>query len=381
MKNTSKDRDNILDINQFRRRMDGRSRDRAAGRRAGRTAPSPARAPRRRTAPPRHDPSQPQTSYGREDGLWEEGTRRRRLPSQRQGQGADGGASGEKRRWGIIGMVLLVVLLTAAGIYLTLSGTLFSIQEVEFAGVVTLDQEELLELTGIRMGDNLLALDTAQVAERLSANPLLDVVQVSRRYPQTVYIEIQERQPWAVILSMGNYVVLNEDMLVIDVSMEPPGGQYPIIDGVLPTSYETGIPLELDDAAQQSALTTLLSALYSQGAAAYIDTIDLSNSQNITMRAEDGITIVVGNTDMAENKAMWIAEMLPRLEQQGYTSGTLRVGTGKDFSFIPDSTPTTPAPNSATTVPDAATPTPAASAVPSPSPQPEGEEATATPTN
>lgn len=373
---------NIVDINQFKRRRDSRSRDGGKDRRPGRAVPAAPRSAARSEirsrdgqaprAERQRSASTARTSSLRQNANPPARPRKdepRRVwkvqnPGETEAREKNVQSMPSAKRWTLIGMALLTVVLAVTGVYLTLSGTLFSVQQVEFAGVVTLDQGELMEMTGIGLGDNLLALDTGKVAEHLEAHPMLDVIRVDRRYPHTVYIQIREREPWAVIESMGNFVVLDEDMTVMAVRSELPAGQYPLIVGVIPVEYEPGTKIALDDAPQQKAMEDLLLALYAEDAAELIDTVDMTNAQNITMQAENGIRIVVGDTELVDNKAMWIAKMLPRLTQQGYLAGTLRVGSGRDFSFIPEGVQIpkqTPAPTSvpAETVAPEETPAPA----------------------
>ena len=75
----------------------------------------------------------------------------------------------------------------------------FAVQEldVQTDGVISLD--ELRRWTGVKLGENLLALDLARVKRDLELVPLLQSVSIERILPHTLRICVTEREPIAQV--------------------------------------------------------------------------------------------------------------------------------------------------------------------------------------
>ena len=75
----------------------------------------------------------------------------------------------------------------------------FAIQRVDVQtdGVITADQ--LRNWSGVKPGDNLMALDLASVKRNLQLEPVIDSVSVERVLPRTLKIRVTERKPMAQV--------------------------------------------------------------------------------------------------------------------------------------------------------------------------------------
>lgn len=133
---------------------------------------------------------------------------------------------------------------TAMGIVEALRSPLFTVKVVEVTDVrdqessndqtqldrasapsLSLDSQEVVRLAGIPTGTvNLFDLDLAPVEKRLLANPWIRAVKLQKRFPETVSIAIEYREPVAVLQSSGgalSYLDANgETFGKIDTSQE-----------------------------------------------------------------------------------------------------------------------------------------------------------------
>ena len=64
-----------------------------------------------------------------------------------------------------------------------------------------------------------------------------------------------------------------------------------------------------------------------------ISEIDLSNPNSIKLISKCGISIKLGQLDRLEEKMKWINAMLPELNKQGKTSGSLDVSTANSAYY------------------------------------------------
>jgi cell division septal protein FtsQ len=100
------------------------------------------------------------------------------------------------------GLLVLLGGLLAASVHTMLQATPFSVQKVELKGAKKLNYEEIVALSGVSTGDNLLTLRLKTIGQQVSSNPWVASVRVQRFFPGTVVLSITERDPVAVV-NMG----------------------------------------------------------------------------------------------------------------------------------------------------------------------------------
>ena len=106
------------------------------------------------------------------------------------------------RYGGRAGLVAVVIGLLAAAIRELMQATPFPVQKIEVRGVKRLSREEIVALTGVSTGQNLLSLRLKAVGQQVARNPWVASVRVQRFFPGTVAVSVTERSAVAVV-NMG----------------------------------------------------------------------------------------------------------------------------------------------------------------------------------
>jgi cell division protein FtsQ len=83
----------------------------------------------------------------------------------------------------------------------------FAITAVELHGAERLDEREVMRLAGIERGKNIFALDTQNAERRLLDNAWVAQVKVVRKLPQTIVVELTERDA-AAVATIGDHLYL-----------------------------------------------------------------------------------------------------------------------------------------------------------------------------
>lgn len=100
------------------------------------------------------------------------------------------------------GLLLLIGGLLAASVHSLLKATPFPVQRVVVHGTQRLTHDEIIGLTGVSPGQNLLALRLKSIGQQVATNPWVASVRVQRFFPGTIAVSIKEREAVAVI-NMG----------------------------------------------------------------------------------------------------------------------------------------------------------------------------------
>lgn len=113
-----------------------------------------------------------------------------------------------KRKMAVGGFIL--ILITGA-IYFFLASSFFAVQKVVVVGASTLTGPEVVELAGIESGTNIFNIRTEDIKRRLLTVPAIAGVNVKRRLPGSVTLEIQERKPVAVVKTAGGLMAVDRE--------------------------------------------------------------------------------------------------------------------------------------------------------------------------
>lgn len=173
----------------------------------------------------------------------------KRVPRRRPRHGAF--AALERRIPRAAGTLLALALFAATGLYGSVLGGQyddfvayygeprhvtarllgFGIDEVTIAGLVEMNEVEVLQAAGIDPRVSLVFLDASAVRERLKAVPMIKEAEVRKLYPSSLAISLTEREPFALWQSHGSVFVVSADGAVIDKLNDDRFNRLPLVVG------------------------------------------------------------------------------------------------------------------------------------------------------
>jgi len=235
---------------------------------------------------------------------------------------------------------LAFFLIAAVGVTLSLT-VLFPVKTIEVVGNTAYSDSELVEATGVELGDNLLRMRPKRIARELyDRYPYLDEVKVRRTLPDTVTIRVAIAEERAALrdAETGRFAVLSRKgrALRTDLALCPEGmiaadGFTVRTDGETEKNGEAplpplqaGAPLAAAEEARFEALLQILDALDAQGLAEGINVIDLRDLFDIRMLYRGRLAILLGAADDLDYKIRFAAAAIEN-EVDETTVGALDV--------------------------------------------------------
>ncbi len=149
-----------------------------------------------------------------------------------------GRRSSENRRQFILLILLLAVIGGGAAglgmlVYHSLSRSdFFQITEIRINGMHRLRRDRVLALGRVRVGDNLLSLDSDKIKARLAAAPWIAGVEVDRQWPNRLIITIKERKPLCLLNQGGRLSYVDRHGKVFAAVEAGDELDYPVISGL-----------------------------------------------------------------------------------------------------------------------------------------------------
>ena len=144
---------------------------------------------------------------------------------------------------------ITLVLVLVAGIGIALSMTLFfNISEISVINETDTPNEEIIALSGIKKGDNLVRIDPAIAAEKVRANVVYaEDVTVERVFPSTVQITVKKAEPIANISQSYGYLLVSRSNRVLEELKEAPREGLIVVTGYNPAQGTIGMVLKSED--------------------------------------------------------------------------------------------------------------------------------------
>ena len=137
------------------------------------------------------------------------------------------------------GVLILAFCFGAVHAYLFLTtSSRFAVSQVSFQGVERLSQQSLLESMPQLAGENLFLLDLEKLTTSLTRHPWVKTASIQRKWPNAVFVQIEERQPYARIQLESVYVMDNFGTLVTHDAEE--FAHLPLITGMSGAAPELG---------------------------------------------------------------------------------------------------------------------------------------------
>jgi cell division protein FtsQ len=231
---------------------------------------------------------------------------------------------------GVFGLVALVCLGLAlvVGYHQLLTCNLFCIKDnshIEIEGAKRLSREVLLQQTKLGPGLSLLLVRPGQVERALMAHPWIAKAEVSRKWPGSIHLKIQERDPVAL-------VQLGEELLYMDrqgMIFKPlsPGDphNFPVITGLTADQFHHPAGQLPEVVAQTFALMEVLKNHAPPLNLENISEIHADLERGFTLYANGvGVALDLGFTDYSE-KLQKFVQLWPVLVQKGLVAKMGRI--------------------------------------------------------
>jgi hypothetical protein len=197
----------------------------------------------------------------------------------------------------------------------------FALQElnVQTDGVISADQ--LRRWAGVKLEENLLALDLARVKRDLELVPLVESASVERILPHTLRIRVVEREPIAQINFPQPRPNSSAELAVYQVDaagwvMSPldprhraappnqPPDQFPVLGGIESSLVQPGRRIATQ---QVQAALKLIVAFEQSPMAGLVDLnrIDVSSPEALVVNTGQGSEVTFGLTDLDQQLRRW----------------------------------------------------------------------------
>lgn len=229
-------------------------------------------------------------------------------------------------------------LLAFVAICIAIVGALslfFKADQIFVTGTSRYSQQQVLRASGIRQGGNLFLLNKHQAASAITEQlPYVESVRIRRQLPNALRIEITECTHPLAMEQDGVLWLLNGSGKIIDKLQPGQGESCPLVTGLTLTSPQLGQLAVPENRDKWDLLQQLWQLLRSKDMAGDVQSLDLTDSNRITLRYLDRFDVVLRTDDDLDYRLNYLAAVVQRLD--GSDQGTIQWDKDGKARFIPD---------------------------------------------
>ena len=210
----------------------------------------------------------------------------------------------------IVKIVLAIIVFVAIIIGLS-NVPLFNIKNIEVVGNTKLSEDKIIDLSGISDSVNLFKLDKASVKKAIKENAYVENVEINRKFPNKVIIDIKEREAKYMLQFADSYVYINNQGYMLEISNEKI--QVPIIVGFTTdlSNIKPGNRIKVDDLQKMNMVIKIFETAKTSGIGDLITKIDISNSKNYTIGLEgEGKIVYLGDCSDLNTRIIYLKAIL-----------------------------------------------------------------------
>lgn len=232
---------------------------------------------------------------------------------------------------------LVFALLMAVVIGVILLTQVFVVKDVKTSETRFRTAQEVVALAGIQRGESMLLLNEQQMMKRINQDTFLECLSIQLQFPDTLYIELREREPFASLTWLGLFTIVDETghVLIRSDQIEDTWSHLPVVTGLEISGIREGAVIQTRKESQVEQMELLFKALVDGQVLDRIKEIDVTDANDFYVVTQDDMKVSLGSLDMMEQKlAIWrVVE--GQLTTEEKTKATLDVSTGNSGDYRP----------------------------------------------
>ena len=226
----------------------------------------------------------------------------------------------KKSTFKIIKWIILLAIIVAGGIYLVMS-PIFNISNISVTGNSKISTDEIISLSKIELEKNLFKYRNSDIIKNIQENAYIETVQVSKKIPDTIEINIQERQPEFIIQFANAYAIIDNQGYILEISEKKQN--LPLIEGYETKQEDLQVKNRLcvEDLHKLGDALKIMEAATSNDIAKLITKIDIKDNTNYILTLQKNKkTVYLGDVSDLSTKMLWILKFN---EIEGNTAGEI----------------------------------------------------------
>lgn len=233
---------------------------------------------------------------------------------------------------------LIVLLVTGIGILLSVT-LFFNVKTISVTGDVDYTNEDIIKMSGIKVGDNLIRLDTKRASDGIMLSMVyIESAQIDKQYPGNIEIKVTKCVPTAVMESETGYLVVSASGKILERKSAGAEDLF-MIKGYKTLTEKPGEYISAEDDQVTEIVSEILKEC-SKYKDHKITSVDVSDKFDIKLIYENRITFKMGNSSDIAYKLNLAGTVLDKIGKN--KKGVMTMAGSNQISFRDDGSAAAP---------------------------------------
>ncbi|MBS4540084.1 FtsQ-type POTRA domain-containing protein [Clostridium sp. D2Q-11] len=226
-------------------------------------------------------------------------------------------------------LILSLLLLAILFIIVLTQTTFFHIKNIDIEGNNVLNDEKVLLASGLNIGENVFKIDIDTAENNLLRHPYIKDVEINRRFPDRVNVELKERKETLVYNNNGTYIYIDNEGYVLNILSELKEKQLPILKSDEKIIVKTSEKINFEKFAPIKKILQMLNLCNKNKYSFVIQSI-VQKEDDITLVLNSGTNIAFGRLNDIEYKLRLIDEIVNDLQKKEILAKEIHLNKGKN---------------------------------------------------
>ena len=209
--------------------------------------------------------------------------------------------------------IILYIILVVVIFILLINSPLFNVKKIEVEGNETVSDDKIISLSGLQLYNNIFSFNKLEIIENVKQNAYIEDVDISRKLPSTVIVNVVERAPKYMLQFADSYVYINNQGYMLEISNEKL--DIPILIGFTTdlSNIKAGNRINVEDLKKMDMVIKIYEAAKSNDLGHLVTKIDISDEKNYTIILEsEGKKVYLGDCSDLNTRILYLKAILEK---------------------------------------------------------------------
>jgi len=224
----------------------------------------------------------------------------------------------------IFSFLLIIVIL----LYTVLNSQMLNSKNIEIKGNKYVKSEDIIKILDIKDDKNIFRYNINNMEKILLTNNYIDKVKIKRKLPNTLSINIIEKEIAANLYNGNIYCYIDKNGTFID-KFDKDNKDNNIIKVNINYNLINSQNIKFNNKENEKSLLYLLEYIKEESIYKKIKSIDMTNANTINIYTKDDINIFLNKDEELKYNISRVATILSDLQNKNQNGGELDLSTGK----------------------------------------------------
>ena len=206
-----------------------------------------------------------------------------------------------------------LILIIVGGIIFALTSPIFNIKEIEVVGNNQISTQTILSLSQLNTEQNIFKFQKKQIERNIKENAYIENVEVERKIPNKVKIQVDERTKKFEIELLNSYAYINSQGYILEISNEKQ--EMPILQGIKTKEEDitVGNRLGVEDLNKLEIAIKIIDACNNNNLEGKVTSIDISDKNDYSIYIIEELKKVhLGDGSNLSNKMLYVQKIIEK---------------------------------------------------------------------